>query len=158
MPPGAVPEPASTNSQLPLRWRRESPDGDRLVTETEEFLCGRVEDLYRLGQSPLPGWVEPDWLAHGRPMLITERVEGGQHRDAPYGSWAWAVGSLAETVVQETDGNFDLIEMVQHHCIVPMELALLGLGNAMCLPSHIVTFGVPRIYLRTRAMRGSTGR
>ena len=87
---------------------------------------------------------------------MSEWVLVGRVRPPLDGAWTWAVGVLAETVIEETGGNCDLIELVQQHCIVPMELALLGMGDAMCLPIHLVALGVPRVRHCTRAMRGRT--
>jgi len=125
------------------RARREET-GDGLVDEIESFLAGNAVRPYLDSGLPVPAWANLNWLAHGRPAELRERVrlESGLRRME--GTWAWAVSTVARELLEA--GREDAVVLcLQRDCLVPMELALLDQGGRGFLPSHLVTLGIPRV-------------
>ena len=155
MPTGARPDPPFRLLASLREYHRGSRDAHRLVIEAEAFLRGGIGTVYRDSGQAIPGWAALNWLAHGRPEEVIDHTMSRGSSTDPFGSWAWAVGQLAETVVQATAWRSELIARVQHHCIVPMELALLWSGRTQCRPDHLVALGVPRILRCAGELRGT---
>jgi hypothetical protein len=132
--------------------RNEAVDG--LVGEIESFLAGNALRSYLDSGLAVPAWANVNWLAHGRPTDVRERVRLEYGLERLEGSWAWAVSTVARELLDA--GREDSVVLrLQRDCLVPMELALLDQGGRGFLPSHFVTLGVPRLRAHPMARHSS---
>lgn len=133
------------------RLQARSDAGDRrerqLVTETEDFLAGRLLELrYAAGQS-IPDWAWINRLAHGTIDDLTE-VAGEWRHGGLYHSWRRARAYLAGELLDAAPTQASLIEL-QRELLVPLELQLMH-GCAMPLrPRHLVARVLTALNSRT---------
>ena len=129
-----------------ILWRRRGRRRERfLVRETEAFLTGQIHTCYAKARRPAPNWAELNWLTHGHPDQIRERVLSESGLERPNGSWQWATSVLARELLHDGGGRNDVIALLQRDCLIPMELVLLDHDHNELLPAHLVALGVPKL-------------
>jgi hypothetical protein len=126
------------------RKARRDQTGDGLVEEIESFLTGNALRSYVASGLPVPTWANINWLAHGEPAELRERVRLEYGLERLEGSWAWAVSTVARELL-EAGGADPVVVRLQRDCLVPIELALLEQGDREFLPARLVSIGIPRL-------------
>ena len=99
--------------------------GAQLVEESAAFLTGQAQELYERRRQPVPTWARLSAVAHAHPASVRYLAEAHHLEFHPWGSWAWAVGRLANVMVAMAPDDQGL-EQLQRTCLVPMELELVG--------------------------------
>ncbi len=101
-------------------------DGAMLCEESEAFLHGRLVELAGFAGVVQPAWVELNWVAHAPSIEIHDAATGGPEMPEACGrSWNVAVAVICAQLVDLSDGDLEVIEHLQHECLVPLELDLL---------------------------------
>jgi hypothetical protein len=127
--------------------------GKRLIDEVESFLAGRALDRYRSTGATPPAWAEINWLAHGEPSDILDRVRYELGLKRLPGSWPWAVSTLAQELFVDAGARTETIRRLQRDCLIPMEMALMRHAHQDFPPEHFVALGVPRLRAHPSARR-----
>ena len=126
------------------RSNRRDQTGEGLIDEIESFLAGNALRSYVDSGLPVPPWANINWLAHGEPAELRERVRLEYGLERLEGTWAWAVSTVARELL-EAGGADPVVVRLQRDCLVPIELALLERGDRGFLPSRLVSIGIPRL-------------
>ena len=105
--------------------RRRLRPGESLVEETAAFLLGRSPELFSAsGQAPPWAWLNP--VVHQEPERVTALAAAVGSRRLRWGTWEWAVSTLAGELAQLSRGDPETMRALQGECLLPLELLLLS--------------------------------
>lgn len=127
-----------------LQWLAKRKARRALIVETEAFLSGTAQELYVLDAKPVPVWARLNALAHGGPEVVHAMAANLRGLDT-FGTWAWAVSTLANELLEVSRHSSRPLDQVQRASIVPLELVLLDPAAAEPSPRMLVAVGTAAI-------------
>ena len=127
-----------------LLWLVQRRARRALIIEAESLLSGAAQELFVLHAQRVPTWARLNALAHGSPASL--EAMASDHRGlSAFGTWPWAVGTLARELLDVVGQNHYPLTHVQRSSMVPLELALLAPGAIEPSPRMLVAVGTAAI-------------
>lgn len=105
---------------------RRTPPRDGLAEECTAFLIGRYADLLSTDGMPVPVWAWLNLLAHG----TQDELRRAACDLATCDGWAQARAFMAGEVCDAIDSGPAILDQLQRHVLVPLELEVAACPSA----------------------------